>query len=235
MNDVVTRKMIQVKDLCKFYGSGALEVQALKHVNLSIAEGQFIAIMGPSGSGKSTLLYLIGGLDTPTSGKILIGNQDLSEMNDLSGSIFRRRKVGFIFQFYNLVPNLSVEENILLPVLLDGNKTKSLRGALDELLEIVGLANRRDHTPRELSGGEQQRVAIARALINDPDIILADEPTGNLDSGAGDNIMRLLSSIHRTKHKTIVMVTHSESAARYAGSRVYVRDGMISLHGETEV
>ena len=192
MNDVVTRKMIQVKDLCKFYGSGALEVQALKHVNLSIAEGQFIAIMGPSGSGKSTLLYLIGGLDTPTSGKILIGNRDLSEMNDLSGSIFRRRKVGFIFQFYNLVPNLSVEENILLPVLLDGNKTKSLRGALDELLEIVGLANRRDHTPRELSGGEQQRVAIARALINDPDIILADEPTGNLDSGAGDNIMWVL-------------------------------------------
>ena len=222
-----TPEMIRVAALSKTYRTGSLEVPVLKNIDLTIAGGEFVAIMGPSGSGKSTLLYLIGGLDKPSSGTIRIAGKDLASMNDKAGSILRRRDVGFVFQFYNLVPNLNVEENILLPVLLDGLKAKKNRKRLDELLAIVGLEHRRTHTPRELSGGEQQRVAIARALINEPDIILADEPTGNLDTHAGEKVMALLQTIHRQKKKTIVLVTHSKTAASFAERIIHVRDGQL--------
>ena len=219
--------IIRTDGLCKSYERGSLEVQVLKNIGLDVQRGDFVAIMGPSGSGKSTLLYLMGGLDKPTSGSISVDGKDLSTMNDLAGSVMRRRDVGFIFQFYNLVPNLNVEENILLPVLLDGKRLRQFHSQLDDLLETVGLSHRRKHTPRELSGGEQQRVAIARALINEPEIILADEPTGNLDSNSGKSIMELLRRIHSEKHKTIVMVTHSGEAAGYADRIIHVRDGQI--------
>lgn len=219
--------IIKADNLCKSYTNGPLNVEVLKNIDIHIDTGDFVAVMGPSGSGKSTLLYLIGGLDKPTSGSIHVEGKNLAEMSDLASSIMRRRDVGFIFQFYNLVPNLNVEENVLLPVLLDGKKLRGARERLDDLLETVGLAHRRKHTPRELSGGEQQRVAIARALINEPAIILADEPTGNLDSNAGTSIMELLRFIHESKKKTIVMVTHSKDAANYASRIIQVRDGKI--------
>ena len=222
-----TGAIIQVEKLCKSYESGPLQVKVLQNIDMAVKSGDFVAIMGPSGSGKSTLLYLIGGLDKPTSGSITVDGKDLSKMNDLASSIMRRRDVGFIFQFYNLVPNLNVEENVLLPILLDGKKIREGRKQLDNLLGTVGLSHRRKHTPRELSGGEQQRVAIARALINEPAIILADEPTGNLDSNSGTSIMELLRQIHTEKKKTIVMVTHSRDAAGYAHRIIHVRDGRI--------
>lgn len=184
--------IIEVSDLFKTYMLGTVPVEILKEINLTVNKGEFITIMGPSGSGKSTLLYLIGGLDKPTSGKVLIKNQDISAMSDEEQSIMRRREIGFVFQFYNLVPNLTVEDNIMLPILLDGKKIKDYRSKLEEILDTVELSDRKNHTPRELSGGQQQRVAIARALINEPDIILADEPTGNLDSKTSEEVMKLL-------------------------------------------
>jgi putative ABC transport system ATP-binding protein len=220
--------IIETIDMSKSYTMGRIEVEVLKNINLSIEEGEFVSIMGPSGSGKSTLLYLIGGLDKPSSGRIRIKDRDLDSMNDDQESRLRRQEMGFIFQFYNLIPNLNVEENILLPVLLDGKKVKDYSKALDEILEIVGLSDRRRHTPRELSGGQQQRVAIARALINQPDIILADEPIGNLDSKTGTEIMELLAKINREKGKTIIQVTHSEEAAEYGRRIIHVRDGKVS-------
>jgi putative ABC transport system ATP-binding protein len=183
--------------------------------------------MGPSGSGKSTLLYLIGGLDKPTSGSVMVKGNELSEMKDKEQSIMRRREIGFVFQFYNLIPNLNVEENVMLPILLDGKSIKNCKEKLDEILDTVGLADRRKHTPRELSGGQQQRVAIARALINEPDIILADEPIGNLDSQTGTEIMMLLQKINKEKGKTIVQVTHSREAAEYGSRIINVKDGKV--------
>ena len=174
MNNTI-KDVIEAKNLYKSFQIGDNLVEVLKDINLNIKKGEFVSIMGPSGSGKSTLLYLLGGLDKPTSGSIKINGKELSVMNDKEESIMRRRDVGFVFQFYNLIPNLNVEENIMLPILLDGKKIKDYKEKLDEILEIVGLEDRREHTPRELSGGQQQRVAIARALVNDPDIILADE------------------------------------------------------------
>ena len=227
MSSINGSTIIQAKKLCKSYDNGPLQVKVLQNIDMAVKSGDFVAIMGPSGSGKSTLLYLIGGLDKPTSGSITVDGKDLSKMNDLASSIMRRRDVGFIFQFYNLVPNLNVEENVLLPILLDGQKIKEGRRRLDDLLGTVGLSHRRKHTPRELSGGEQQRVAIARALINEPAIILADEPTGNLDSNAGKKIMELLHQIHTEKKKTILMVTHSRDSAGYAERIIHVRDGRI--------
>jgi len=183
--------------------------------------------MGPSGSGKSTLLYLLGGLDNPTSGSVKISGKELSVMKDKAKSIMRRRDVGFVFQFYNLIPNLDVEDNIMLPILLDGKKIKDYRKKLDDILEVVGLTDRRKHTPRELSGGQQQRVAIARALINEPEVILADEPIGNLDSKTGQEIMELLRRINLENGKTIVQVTHSSDAASYGQRIIYVKDGKV--------
>ena len=220
-------KIIETIGLYKTYQLGNLNVEVLKDINLTIPKGEFVSIMGPSGSGKSTLLYLIGGLDQPTSGSIKIKGKELSVMKDQEQSIMRRREVGFVFQFYNLIPNLSVEENTLLPVLLDGKRIKEYQRRLDEILGIVGLSDRRRHTPRELSGGQQQRVAIARALINEPDIILADEPIGNLDSKTGMEVMELLQTINHEKGKTIVQVTHSREAAAYGQRTIHVRDGKV--------
>lgn len=219
--------IIETFKLCKTFKLGEVEVEVLKEIDLTINEGEFVSIMGPSGSGKSTLLYLMGGLDKPTSGRVRVKEVDLSIMTDKEESVFRRRTVGFVFQFYNLVPNLNVEENIMLPVLLDGKPLKAYRNRLDEILETVGLADRRRHTPRELSGGQQQRVAIARALINEPDIILADEPIGNLDTKTGMGIMALLQKINQVQGKTIVQVTHSMEAAAYGQRIINMRDGKV--------
>lgn len=218
---------IEANKLCKSFNLGNNEVEVLKDIDLQINKGEFVSIMGPSGSGKSTLLYLIGGLDKPTSGNIMINNKELSKMKDKDQSIMRRRDIGFVFQFYNLVPNLNIEENVMLPILLDGKKVKDYKERLDEMLELVGLADRRKHTPRELSGGQQQRVAIARALINEPEILLADEPIGNLDSKTGMEVMALLQNINKKKAKTIIQVTHSKEAAEYGNRIINVMDGRV--------
>lgn len=223
LNDI----MVQTENLGKIYKLGAMDVEVLKDINVMIKKGEFVSIMGPSGSGKSTLLYLLGGLDKPTSGSIKINGLELADMSDNDQSIMRRRNVGFVFQFYNLIPNLSVEENTLLPILLDGKKLKDHQAKLDNILDIVGLSDRKHHTPRELSGGQQQRVAIARALINEPDIILADEPIGNLDSKTGTEIMELLRRINKEQGKNIIQVTHSNEAAEYGDRTIHVRDGRI--------
>ncbi|NLC54007.1 MAG: ABC transporter ATP-binding protein [Firmicutes bacterium] len=219
--------IIETDQLYKTYKLGTVNVEVLKGIDLAIQEGEFVSIMGPSGSGKSTLLYLIGGLDKPTSGQVKVKGKKLSVMTDQEESILRRRTLGFVFQFYNLIPNLNVEENIMLPILLDGKRLKAYRHRLEEILETVGLADRRRHTPQELSGGQQQRVAIARALINQPDIILADEPIGNLDTKTGMGIMDLLRRINQEQGKTIVQVTHSEEAAAYSQRIINLRDGKV--------
>ena len=219
--------VIEVKNLFKSYGLGDGKVDILKDINVSIKKGEFVSIMGPSGSGKSTLLYLMGGLDKPSGGSVEIKGRDIANMKDDEESKVRCREIGFVFQFYNLIPNLTVEENIMLPILLDNKKEKDYRDSLDEIVEIVGLKERRKHTPRELSGGQQQRVAIARALINEPDIILADEPIGNLDSKTGIEIMELMQRINREKNKTIVQVTHSQESSTYGNRTIFLRDGEI--------
>jgi putative ABC transport system ATP-binding protein len=219
--------IVEARGLCKTYVLGDVSVPVLSGLDLTIREGEFLSIMGPSGSGKSTLLYLIGGLDSPTSGTLFVKGKDLSAMKDPEQSILRRRDIGFVFQFYNLIPNLNLEDNVMLPLLLDGKSIKDNRRRLEEILELTGLSDRRHHTPRELSGGQQQRVAIARALVNEPDLILADEPIGNLDSKTGEDIMKLLKHINETKGKTIVQVTHSSEAAGYSQRIVHVRDGRI--------
>lgn len=223
LNEII----IEAKDLNKTYKLGTQEVEILKNINLTIKTGEFVSIMGPSGSGKSTLLYLLGGLDKPTSGSVKIVGKELSVMNDKAQSIMRRRDVGFVFQFYNLIPNLNVEENIMLPILLDGKRLKDYRDKLEKILEVVSLKDRRNHTPRELSGGQQQRVAIARALINEPEVILADEPIGNLDSKTGKEVMELLRKINIENGKTIVQVTHSPDSAKYGQKIIYVKDGKV--------
>lgn len=219
--------IIYTESLFKTYMLGTLAVEVLKDINLSIEKGEFITIMGPSGSGKSTLLYLLGGLDKPTTGKIIINGQDIATLSDVEQSVMRRREVGFVFQFYNLVPNLTVEDNIMLPLLLDGKQIKDYNDRLDEILEIVELSDRKKHTPRELSGGQQQRVAIARALINEPEIILADEPTGNLDSKTAEEVMKLLQDINQEQRKTIVQVSHSLETAKYGNRIINVKDGRV--------
>jgi putative ABC transport system ATP-binding protein len=218
---------IEGKNIIKEYRMGNAVTRVLNGISLQIAQGEFVSVMGPSGSGKSTLLYILGGLDIPTGGSVFLGGEDISKFDDYKNSVMRRQKIGFIFQFYNLIPNLNAEENILLPVLLDGKNAKAYKKQLNSILEITGLADRRRYTPRELSGGQQQRVAIARALMNSPDIIFADEPTGNLDSKTGTEIMRLLREINHESNKTIIMVTHSADAAAYSSRIVNVRDGAI--------
>ncbi len=220
--------IIEGKNIIKEYPMGAAVTRVLDDISIQITQGEFVAIMGPSGSGKSTLLYILGGLDNPTSGSVFLSGEDIARFDDDQKSIMRRRSIGFVFQFYNLIPNLNVAENILLPVLLDGKNLKDYQKQLDTILEVVGLSDRRKHTPRELSGGQQQRVAIARALINNPEIIFADEPTGNLDSKTGMEIMKLLQEINQEGNKTIIMVTHSADAARYSSRVANVRDGVLS-------
>ncbi len=220
--------IIEGKNIVKEYIMGDKVTPILNNVSIQVKEGEFVSIMGPSGSGKSTLLYILGGLDDPTRGKVLLKGKDISRFKDKNKSIMRRRDIGFVFQFYNLIPNLNVEENILLPVLLDGKKLKDYQSELNEILAVVGLTDRRNHTPRELSGGQQQRVAIARALINRPDLVFADEPIGNLDSKTGTEIMNLLKTINRESGKTIIMVTHSKESAEYGNRIVNVKDGVIA-------
>ncbi len=227
MNSINGKIALEGKEITKGFKMGRESLMILKDISIKINVGDFISIMGPAGSGKSTLLYILGGLDKPSTGKVLMNGEDISKFSDDKQSVMRRRNIGFVFQFYNLIPNLNVEENILLPVLLDGNKTKDYKKELDNILEIVGLTERRKHTPKELSGGQQQRVAIARALINNPEIIFADEPTGNLDSKTGTEIMELLRKINRENKKTIIMVTHSMETAEYGNRVVNIKDGGI--------
>ena len=218
---------VEGKHITKDFRLGAETTRVLKDISLQVMQGEFVSVMGPSGSGKSTLLYILGGLDTPTRGHVLLDGMDISRFGDEKMSRIRRQKIGFVFQFYNLIPNLNVEENIMLPLLLDGKKMGSYKKQLHQILEIVGLSERRKHTPRELSGGQQQRVAIARALIGNPEILFADEPTGNLDSETGAEIMNLLCEINQTIGQTIIMVTHSPEAAKSSGRVITVQDGVI--------
>lgn len=219
--------LIEVNNLVKTFKTGTTDIKVLKNLNFSIQEGEFVSIIGPSGCGKSTLLYILGALDNPTEGSVSINGKNLNKLSDKQKSIVRRRDMGFVFQFYNLVQNLSVEENILLPVLMDGKKTANYKEQLDELLEIIQMQDLRKRTPRELSGGQQQRVAIARSLINDPSIIFADEPIGNLDSQTGIQIMELFQNINQNKNKTIVQVTHSMESTNYGNRIISMKDGII--------
>ena len=218
---------VEGKHIAKDFRLGDTTTKVLKDISLQVMQGEFVSIMGPSGSGKSTLLYILGGLDAPTSGQVLLDGTDISQLGDEKMSRIRRQKIGFVFQFYNLIPNLNVEENILLPLLLDGKKAGGYRKEVNKILEIVGLSDRRKHTPRELSGGQQQRVAIARALIGKPEILFADEPTGNLDSRTGAEIMNLLQEINNSIGQTIIMVTHSMEAAKSSSRIITVQDGGI--------
>jgi len=218
--------VLKAEDLRKQYTLGGdVYVDALKGMNFAVEEGEFVAIMGPSGSGKSTLLHLLGGLDTATWGDVTLAGQAFYSLPDRKLTLARRRNIGFIFQFFNLLPTLSAEENILLPIMIDGLKTSDYQEKVDKLIELVGLADRRDHKPDQLSGGEQQRVAIARALITDPAILLADEPTGNLDTKTGKIIMDLIRQTCDDLGQSIIVVTHDPRAAAYADRVVFLRDG----------
>lgn len=227
MNRLVENIAIEGKNIVKDFQIGDTTTRVLKNITLKVAQGEFVSIMGQSGSGKSTLLYILGGLDVPTSGSVFMHGMDISKFNDEKMSRIRRQNIGFVFQFYNLIPNLNVEENIMLPLLLDGKKMRDYKKPLTDLLEVVGLSDKCKHTPRELSGRQQQRVAIARALIGNPEILFADEPTGNLDSRTGAEIMSLLQRINTERGQTIIMVTHSPEAAKNSNRIITVRDGLI--------
>ena len=227
MNILTEEVAIEGKNIIKDFQLGDTKTRVLKNISLKVIQGEFVSIMGQSGSGKSTLLYILGGLDVPTSGSVFMNGMDISKFNDEKMSRIRRQNIGFVFQFYNLIPNLNVEENIMLPLLLDGKKMRDYKKPLKDILEIVGLSDKRGHTPRELSGGQQQRVAIARALIGNPEILFADEPTGNLDSHTGAEIMSLLQRINKERGQTIIMVTHSPEAAKSSSRVITVSDGLL--------
>ena len=218
-------EILRVENLCKTYGKGKNEVKALDNISFSVNKGEFIAIIGPSGSGKSTLLHLLGGVDKPTSGKVFMNDQDVYVQNDEQLAIFRRRQVGLIYQFYNLIPILNVFENMTLPLKLDGQKVNEER--VNELLELLGLAERRKHLPSQLSGGQQQRVSIGRALINAPALVLADEPTGNLDSKNSQEIIGLLKHSNQKYGQTLIVITHDENIALQADRIIRIADGQI--------
>jgi putative ABC transport system ATP-binding protein len=219
--------VLEAKEIRKQYRMGEHLVNALDGVNFQVGKGEFVAIMGPSGSGKSTLLHLLGGLDGPTEGNIVLAGQPLAKLSERKATLVRRHNVGFVFQFFNLLPTLSAEENILLPVIIDGKDQRKFKERLNSLLELVGLTDRRHHKPDQLSGGEQQRVAIARALVTQPAILLADEPTGNLDSKTGTSIMELLKRSCNELDQTVIVVTHDAKAAAYADRVIFLRDGVI--------
>jgi putative ABC transport system ATP-binding protein len=204
---------------------GEVTVDALQGVDFVVPQGQFVAVMGPSGAGKSTLLHLMGGLDVPSDGDVMLAGRRLAHLSDDEITVVRRRQVGFVFQFFNLLPTLSAAENVALPLLIDGKRIEDYASRVGELLDLVGLGDRRDHRPDQLSGGEQQRVAIARAFVNDPKIVLADEPTGNLDSTSGTTVLELLRRACKELDATVVMVTHDPRAASYADRVVFLRDG----------
>ena len=218
-------EILRVENLTKIYGKGENEVRAVDGISFSVEKGEFLAIVGASGSGKSTLLHLLGGVDRPTSGKVFIDGKDIYTLNDENLAIFRRRQVGLIYQFYNLIPILNVEENITLPCELDGKEVD--KNKLEELLKTLKLENRRKHLPNELSGGQQQRVSIGRAIINSPAIILADEPTGNLDSKASEEIISLLRLSNKKYNQTVIVITHDEKIALEADRIITIDDGRI--------
>ena len=219
-------EILRVENLCKTYGKGENEVKALDHVSFTVNKGEFIAIIGPSGSGKSTLLHILGGVDKPTSGKVFMDGCDVYAQNDEQLAIFRRRQVGLIYQFYNLIPVLDVTENITLPVLMDGQKVNKDR--LEELLTTLKLKGRENHLPNQLSGGQQQRVSIGRALMNAPAVVLADEPTGNLDSKNSQEIVELLKVSNRKYNQTLIIITHDENIALQADRIMAIEDGKIT-------
>lgn len=218
-------EILKVENLTKIYGKGNTKVTALDNVSFSVEKGEFVAIVGASGSGKSTLLHILGGVDRPTSGKVIVDKEDVYKLNEANLAIFRRRQVGLIYQFYNLIPILNIEENITLPILLDGRKVD--KEYLNELINILGLEKRLNHLPNELSGGEQQRVSIGRALMNRPAILLADEPTGNLDSKSSKEIVELLKLSNKKYNQTIIMITHDNSLALNADRIITIKDGRI--------
>jgi ABC-type antimicrobial peptide transport system, ATPase component len=218
-------EILRVDNLTKIYGKDTTKVVALDHVSFTVEKGEFVAIVGASGSGKSTLLHLIGGVDRPTSGKVYIDGKDIFKFNDDKLAIFRRRQVGLIYQFYNLIPILNVEENITLPLALDNREVDKER--LSSLLKLLGLENRKNHLPNELSGGQQQRTSIGRAIITNPTIILADEPTGNLDSKSSDEIVALLKKSNKELNQTIIMITHNMEIAKVADRIIKIEDGKI--------
>lgn len=221
----IIMEILKVENLTKIYGKGNTKVTALDNVTFSVEKGEFVAIVGASGSGKSTLLHILGGVDRPTSGKVIVDKEDVYKLNEANLAIFRRRQVGLIYQFYNLIPILNIEENITLPILLDGRKVDC--EYLNELINILGLEKRLNHLPNELSGGEQQRVSIGRALMNRPAILLADEPTGNLDSKSSKEIVELLKLSNKKYNQTIIMITHDNSLALNADRIITIKDGRI--------
>ncbi len=218
--------ILRVENLSKIYGEGENQVKALDNVSFSVPKGQFVAIIGPSGSGKSTLLHILGGVDRPTSGKVWLETQDVYAQNEDQLAIFRRRQVGLIYQFYNLIPVLNVTENITLPILMDGKKVD--KNYLKELIELLSLSGREKHLPNELSGGQQQRVSIGRALINNPAVMLADEPTGNLDSKNSHEIIELLKYSNKKFNQTLIVITHDDSIALQADRIITINDGKIA-------
>src|SRR5690554_4337892 len=219
-------EILRVENLSKIYGKGETAVKALDNVSFTVNKGEFIAIVGPSGSGKSTLLHLLGGVDRPTSGKVFIDNTDIYSLNETNLAIFRRRQIGLVYQFYNLIPVLTVEENITLPLLLDGHKVDKKH--FTDISQVLGLKERLNHLPNQLSGGQQQRVSIGRALINNPAIILADEPTGNLDSENSKEIVDLLKMFNQKYNQTLIMITHDERIALQADRMITIKDGKIA-------
>ena len=219
-------KILEIKDLCKVYGTGETKVDALKNVTFDVEQGEFVTIVGPSGSGKSTLLHILGGVDSPTSGEVIISGTDISKLDETKLAIFRRRQIGLIYQFYNLIPILNVEENMTLPILLDGKKPD--QALLSDLVEKLGLSSRLKHLPNQLSGGQQQRVSIGRALMNHPALLLADEPTGNLDSENSKEIVSLLRKFNKENKQTVIIITHDERIALSADRVITIEDGRIT-------
>lgn len=219
-------KILEVTNLCKTYGKGDTMVKALDNVSFSVEKGEFLAIIGPSGSGKSTLLHILGGVDVPTSGSVVINQTDISNLDETALAIFRRRQIGLIYQFYNLIPILTVQENLPLPLLLDGRKPDKKQ--IDTLVKRLGLENRLDHLPNQLSGGQQQRVSIGRALVNNPALMLADEPTGNLDSENSKEIISLLRQFNKEFNQTVIIITHDEKIANSADRVITIEDGKIT-------
>ena len=227
-------KILQIRNLCKVYGTGETKVEALKNVTFDVEHGEFVAIVGPSGSGKSTLLHILGGVDSPTSGEVIISGTDISKLDETKLAIFRRRQIGLIYQFYNLIPILNVEENMTLPILLDGKKPD--QELFKDLVEKLGLSKRLSHLPNQLSGGQQQRVSIGRALMNHPALLLADEPTGNLDSKNTKEIVSLLRKFNKENKQTVIIITHDERIALSADRIITIEDGRITRDsGKSEV
>lgn len=219
-------KILEVTNLCKTYGKGDTMVKALDNVSFSVEKGEFVAIIGPSGSGKSTLIHILGGVDVPTKGSVVINQTDISNLDETALAIFRRRQIGLIYQFYNLIPILTVQENLTLPLLLDGRKPDEKQ--ISTLVKRLGLENRLDHLPNQLSGGQQQRVSIGRALVNNPALMLADEPTGNLDSENSKEIISLLRQFNKDFNQTVIIITHDEKIANSADRVITIEDGKIT-------